>query len=46
MQYALCLFKYLTNLESYSPAERIVIIEFGGVRKVHTLYEFLKHPIE
>jgi hypothetical protein len=46
MQYALCLFKYLTNLESYSPAERIVIIEFGGVRKVHTLYEFLKHPID
>jgi hypothetical protein len=46
MQYALCLFKYLTNLKSYSPAERIVILEFGGLRKVHALYEFLKHPID
>jgi hypothetical protein len=46
MQYALCLFKYLTNLQAYSAAERIVILEFGGTRRLHVLYDFLKHPID
>jgi hypothetical protein len=44
MQYALCLFKYLTNLSRPSSSEQLVIGEFGGAAKLQALYEFIKHP--
>ena len=44
MQYAICLFKYLTRLASPSPSELLVINEFGGARTLANLYENLKHP--
>jgi len=44
MQYAMCLFKYLTNLTRPTRSEMIVINEFGGIRQLQALYEFMKHP--
>jgi hypothetical protein len=45
MQYAVCLFKYLTNLRRPTPAEQLVINEFGGAPRLAALYDFIKHPI-
>lgn len=44
MQYASCLFKYLTNLRTPSRSEQLVIDEFGGIRQLTALYDFIKHP--
>lgn len=44
MQYAICLFKYLTRLASPSASEQLVIDEFGGTQNLARLYEDLKYP--
>lgn len=44
MQYAVCLFKYLTTLPSPAAGERLVINEFGGSVYLARLYDMVKHP--
>jgi len=44
MQYAVCLFKYLTNLGAPTVGERLVINEFGGSSYLARLYDLIKHP--
>jgi hypothetical protein len=44
MQYAICLFKYLTLLSRPTPSEMLVIDDFGGTARLARLYDLIKHP--